>query len=64
MFADIIQNQNGKSAGFGSVEFKTKEEMEEIAKKLDGHEVSGRALKLGFPPTLRSLDMSHESYDI
>jgi len=45
MFADIIQNQNGKSAGFGSVEFKTKEEMEEIAKKLDGHEVSGRALK-------------------
>lgn len=45
MFADIIQNQNGKSAGFGSVEFKTKEEMEDIAKKLDGHDVSGRALK-------------------
>jgi RNA recognition motif-containing protein len=33
MFADIIQNQNGKSAGFGSVEFKTRQEMEEIAKK-------------------------------
>ena len=45
LFADIIQNQNGKSAGFGSVEFKTREEMEEIAKKLDGHDVGGRTLK-------------------
>ena len=45
LYADIIQNQNGKSAGFGSVEFKTREEMEEIAAKLDGHDVGGRTLK-------------------
>ena len=28
MFADIIMNRNGKSAGFGSAEYKTKEDME------------------------------------
>ena len=45
MFADIIMNRTGKSAGFGSAEFKTKEEMENAVKKLDGFDVNGRNIK-------------------
>lgn len=46
MFADIIMNRNGKSAGFGSAEFKTKDEMLAAVKKLDGFEVTGRKIKV------------------
>ena len=46
MFADIIMNRNGKSAGFGSAEFKTKDEMENAVKSLDGFDVNGRKIKV------------------
>lgn len=46
MFADIIMNRNGKSAGFGSAEYKTKEDMEAAVAKLDGFDVAGRKIKV------------------
>ena len=42
----IIDRQSGRSKGFGFVEMSTEEEAQAAMSALDGHEVSGRPLKV------------------
>lgn len=42
----IVENQTGRSKGFGFVEMASAEEAQEAIKKFDGYEFEGRKLKV------------------
>merc|ERR1712037_229126 len=46
IFADIIKNRDGRSAGFGHVEFKTLEDAQKAVEKLHGMDIDGRDIRV------------------